>query len=49
MIHALLSSSKIDDAKEYERELRLRRRRLRIEEKTKRHSSSTEVHANNEE
>lgn len=42
--------SKIDAAKEYERELRLRRRRLRIEEKnqTKVDQSSSD-HANNEE
>lgn len=43
------STSKIDDAKEYERELRLRRRRLRIEENAKRNPTKEVDHANNEE
>lgn len=41
--------SKIDAAKEYERELRLRRRRLRLEEKATRQSASEETNHNNEE
>jgi phage-related minor tail protein len=40
--------SKTDDAKEYERELRLRRRRLRQEEAIRRDSTHQEI-ANNEE
>ena len=42
-------SSKTDDVKEYERELRLRRRRLRIEEKAKRQLETTGHQSNNEE
>ncbi|CAF0849096.1 unnamed protein product [Rotaria sp. Silwood1] len=41
--------NKIDDAKEYERELRLLRRRLRQEEKTKQTSTHSEEIASNEE
>ncbi len=43
------SSSKIDDAKEYERELRLRRRRLRKEEKENRDLTHKEDSGSNEE
>ena len=43
------SSSKLDDAKEYERELRLRRRRLRKEEKEHRNSAHNEESGTNEE
>jgi hypothetical protein len=42
-------SSKLDDAKEYERELRLRRRRLRKEEKANRNPTHKEDIVSNEE
>ena len=41
--------SKLDDAKEYERELRLRRRRLRKEEKASRELTHEDHPAGNEE
>jgi hypothetical protein len=47
--HSYSSSSKIDDAKEYERELRLRRRRLRKEEKESRNSAHKEESGSNDE
>jgi len=43
-----VSSSKIDDAKEYERELRLRRRRLRKEAASNHDSTHKEIASNEE-
>jgi hypothetical protein len=43
-----VSSSKIDDAKEYERELRLRRRRLRKESAINHDSTHKEIASNEE-
>jgi hypothetical protein len=48
-VSVIVSSSKLDDAKEYERELRLRRRRVRIEEKAARDSAHEHQLGSNDE